>query len=78
MAEPEMHIYSNNEDTQTGKGGNLKTLDEGPEENPDGVALSQQLDQAGCSEEAEETNIEEVFLKLKIININILFSLHVV
>ena len=69
-----MQIYSHSEGHQD----NLKTLNEGPEENPDGVALSQQLDQAGCSEQAEETNIEEVFLKLKIININILFSLHVV
>ena len=56
-----MHIYSNDGDTQTG-GADLKTLHEGPEENPDGVALSQQLDQPGCSEQSEEANVEEVFL----------------
>ena len=48
-------------------GENLKTLDEGPEENPDGVALPQQLDQSRGSEQPEEANIEEVFLKLKIL-----------
>ena len=42
---------------------NLETLDEGPEEDPDGVSLSQQLDQSSCSEQAEEANIEKVFLK---------------
>ena len=47
--------------------GNLKTLDEGPEENPDGVALPQQLNQSRGSEQPEEANIEEVFLKLKIL-----------
>ena len=63
-----MHIYSNDGDTQTG-GADLKTLHEGPEENPDGVALSQQLDQPGCSEQSEEANVEKVFLKLNFINI---------
>ena len=42
-------------------------MHERPEENPDGVALSQQLDETRCSEEPEEANIEEVFLKLKIL-----------
>ena len=51
----------------TRKWGNLKTLDEGPEENPDGVALPQQLDQTRCSEEPKKANIEEVFLKFKIL-----------
>ena len=41
----------------------LETLDEGPEEDPDGVSLPQQLDQSSCSEQAEEANIEKVFLK---------------
>ena len=41
----------------------LKALHESPEENPDGVSLSQQLDQAGRTEQTEETDIEKVFLK---------------
>ena len=60
-----MQIYSDSEGHQD----NLKTLNEGPEENPDGVSLSQQLDQPGCSEQSEEANVEEVFLKLNLINI---------
>lgn len=33
-------------------------LDEGPKENPDRVALSQQLDQTGCSEQLQEAHVE--------------------
>ena len=36
----------------------FKGLDEGPQENPDRVALSQQLDEPGCSEQLQEAHVE--------------------
>ncbi len=36
----------------------LEGLDEGPQENPNGVTLSQQFDQTSCSEQLQETHIE--------------------
>ena len=41
----------------------LKGLDKGPEQDPDGIALSQQLHQARSPEQPEEANVDEVFLK---------------
>jgi hypothetical protein len=41
----------------------LEWLHEGPEENPDGVSLAQQFHQPSSSEEAQETHVDEVFLK---------------
>lgn len=38
----------------------LKGLHKGPEKYPDGVTLSEQLDQPGCSEELEETHVDGV------------------
>lgn len=36
----------------------LEGLDEGPQEDPDGVALSQQFDETSCSEQLQETHVE--------------------
>ena len=41
---------------------NLERLHECPQEDPDGVALPEQLDEAGSSEQTEEPNVDEVFL----------------
>lgn len=43
--------------------GYLERLHEGPEQDAYGLALSQQLDQASCSEEPEKTQVDEVVLK---------------
>ena len=37
----------------------LEGLDEGPEEDPDGLALPEQLDEAGGPEEAEEADVDD-------------------
>jgi hypothetical protein len=42
---------------------NLKRLNKGPEENSDGVALSEQLDQSGGAKKSQKTDVDEVFLK---------------
>lgn len=41
----------------------LKGLDKGPQQDADGVALAEQLDQPCCSEEAEEAQVDEVVLQ---------------
>lgn len=41
----------------------LKGLDEGPQQDADGVALAKQLDQPRCSEEAEEAQVDKVVLQ---------------
>jgi hypothetical protein len=41
----------------------LKRLYKSPEEYPDGVALTQQFDQPSGSKQAQETNVDEVFLR---------------
>lgn len=38
----------------------LEGLHEGPQENADGVALPQQLDQPSCSEKLQETHIDGI------------------
>ena len=38
----------------------LERLHEGPQQNTDGVTLSQQLDQPGRSEELQETHVDGV------------------
>lgn len=40
----------------------LEGLHKGPEKNSDGVTLTEELDESGSSEEAEETQIDEVIL----------------
>lgn len=41
----------------------LKGLDEGPQQDADGVALAKQFDQPCRSEEAEEAQVDEVVLQ---------------
>ena len=41
----------------------LERLDEGPQQDPDCVTLSQQLDEPRSSEKAEKADVDEVFLK---------------
>lgn len=41
----------------------LEGLDEGPEKDADGVALPQQLDEAGGSEEPQETQVDHFVLR---------------
>ena len=41
----------------------LEALHEGPQQDADGVALPQQLDQPSRAEQPQETHVEEVFLK---------------
>ena len=43
----------------------LKRLNECPEQNSDGVALSQQFDQPSRSEESQESDVDKIFLKLE-------------
>lgn len=43
----------------------LEGLDEGPEQDADGVALAEQLDESGSTEEAEEAQVDEVVLQGK-------------
>lgn len=40
----------------------LERLHEGPEKNADGVTLPEEFDEPGCSEEAEEAQVDEVIL----------------
>lgn len=41
---------------------NLEGLDKGPEQDADGVALTQQLDEAGSSEESQKTQVDHFVL----------------
>ena len=41
----------------------LEALHEGPQQDADGVALPQKLDQPRSAEQPQETHVEEVFLK---------------
>ena len=43
----------------------LKRLNECPEQNSDGVTLSQQFDQPSRSEESQESDVDKIFLKLE-------------
>lgn len=43
----------------------LEGLDEGPQQNADGLALSQQLDETSCSEEPQEAQVDEVILQYR-------------
>lgn len=45
-------------DEQADVGQSLEGLDESPQENADGVTLSEQFDQASCSEQLQETHVE--------------------
>ena len=40
----------------------LKRLDEGPEQDANGLTLPEQLNQTGSSEEPQETQVDEVIL----------------
>ena len=44
-------------------GQRFERLHEGPQQDADGVALPQQLDQPRRAEQPQETHVEEVFLK---------------
>ena len=41
----------------------LEGLDKGPEQDPDGVALAEELDQPRSSEQAQEPHVDKVFLE---------------
>lgn len=43
----------------------LKRLNEGPQQDADGVALTQQLDEASCSEEPQEAQVDQLILGAK-------------
>lgn len=47
------------------KGPNLKRLDKGPEQDTDGVALPQELDESGSSEQPQETEVDQLVLLRK-------------
>ena len=38
----------------------LEGLNEGPQENPDGVTLAEQFDETSCSEQLQETHVERI------------------
>ena len=40
----------------------LEGLDKGPEQDADGLSLPQQLDEAGCTEQPQEAQVDEVVL----------------
>ena len=50
-------------------------LNEGPQEDSDGVALTEQLDQTGGSKQAQKSHIDEVFLERGQRNILIIMAL---
>lgn len=41
----------------------LERLHESPEENADGVALAEEFDESGSTEEAEKAQVDEVILR---------------
>lgn len=41
----------------------LEGLDEGPEEDADGLSLSQQLQKTSCSEEPQKAQVDEIILQ---------------
>lgn len=45
-----------------GAGAHLEGLHKGPEKNSDGVTLTEEFDEPGSSEEAEEAQVDEVIL----------------
>lgn len=47
------------------KGPYLKRLDKGPEQDTDGVALPQELDESGSSEQPQETKVDQLVLLRK-------------
>lgn len=47
-------------DEQADVGQSLEGLDKSPQENADGVTLSEQFDKASCSEQLQETHVELV------------------
>ena len=64
-------------DEQDDIGEGLERLHEGPEEDADGVALPQQLHQAGSSEQTEKADVDEVFLrKMRTVRSAVQCSLH--
>lgn len=44
-------------------GVNLEGLNEGPEQDADGFSLPQQLDETSCSEQPQETQVDEIILQ---------------
>lgn len=44
-------------------GPNLEGLNEGPEQDADGFSLPQQLDETSCSEQPQETQVDEIILQ---------------
>lgn len=42
----------------------LKGLNEGPKQNANGPTLPQELNETGCSEESQKTQVYEVFLNV--------------
>lgn len=64
---PLPHLHANDRvdeeehgDEKADVGQGFEGLHEGPQENADGVALSQQLDEASSSEQLQETHVESV------------------
>lgn len=47
---------------EAGPGAHLEGLHKGPEKNPDGVTLTEEFDEPGRSEEAQEAQVDEVIL----------------
>ena len=44
-------------------GVNLEGLNEGPEQDANGFALPQQLDETSCPEQPQETQVDEIILQ---------------
>ena len=64
----QLHAHNGVDEEQHGDeeddvGQGLERLDERPQEDPDGVALPEELDQTGGSEQTQEAHVDEVFLK---------------
>lgn len=57
-----MHPRGEGQGTRAVPGLHLEGLDEGPQQDADGVALAEQLDESGSTEEAEEAEVDEVVL----------------
>lgn len=47
------------------KGPNLKRLDKGPEQDTDGVALPQELDESSSSKQPQEAKVDQLVLLRK-------------
>ena len=57
-----MHHTGEGQGTRAVPGLHPEGLDEGPQQDADGVALAQQLDEPGSTEEAEKAEVDEIVL----------------